>query len=162
MDVKIIETVVIVVAYFLIRIVSSKTIEKTVENSLMQKTRGKVVKKGVNFILLMVMLAFLFFVWGVNQSELAIFISSFLAVLGIALFAQWSILSNITSGIIIFFSHSVKLDDTISIIDKDYQIEGRVSDIGLFFVIIKTKEGERVTVPSNVFVQKMIKHNINV
>lgn len=162
MDVKIIETVVIVVAYFLIRIVSSKTIEKTVENSLMQKARGKIIKKGVNFILLLVTLAFLFLIWGVNQSELVIFIGSFLAVLGIAFFAQWSILSNITSGIIIFFSHPVKLDDTISIIDKDYQIEGRVSDIGLFFVIIKTKEGERVTVPSNVFVQKMIKHNINV
>ena len=162
MDVKIIETVVIAVAYFIIRIVSSKTIEKTVENSLMQKTRGKVIKKGVNFILLLITLAFLFLIWGVNQSELVIFIGSFLAVLGIAFFAQWSILSNITSGIIIFFSHPVKLDDTISIIDKDYQIEGRVSDIGLFFVIIKTKEGERVTVPSNVFVQKMIKHNINV
>ena len=162
MDVKIIETVVIVVAYFLIRIVLSKIIEKTVENSLMQKVRGKIIKKGVNLILLLVTLAFLFLIWGVNQSELVIFIGSFLAVLGIAFFAQWSILSNITSGIIIFFSHPVKLDDTITIIDKDYQIEGRVSDIGLFFVIIKTKEGERVTVPSNVFVQKMIKHNINV
>ncbi|MBK8556001.1 MAG: mechanosensitive ion channel [Lewinellaceae bacterium] len=162
MNVKIVETVVVLVTYILIRLVSSKTVDKTVENSLMQKTRGKVVKKGVNFILLMVMLAFLFFIWGVNQSELVIFISSFLAVLGIALFAQWSILSNITSGIIIFFSHPVKLDDTISIFDKDYQIEGRVSDIGLFFVIIKTKDGERVTVPSNVFVQKMIKHRTNV
>lgn len=128
----------------------------------MQKTRGKVVKKGVNFIFLMVTLSILFFIWGVDQSELVVFISSFLAVLGIALFAQWSMLSNITSGIIIFFSHPVKLDDTICILDKDYQIEGRVSDIGLFFVIIKTKDGERVTVPSNVFVQKMIKHGINV
>ncbi len=162
MNVKIIETIVVLISYILIRFVSSKMVDKTVENSLMQKTRGKVVKKGVNFILLMVMLAFVFFIWGVNQSELAIFISSFLAVLGIALFAQWSILSNITSGIIIFFSHPVKLDDTISILDKDYEIEGRVSDIGLFFVTIKTKAGDRVTVPSNVFVQKMIKHHTNV
>lgn len=162
MDIKIIETVIVVGAYFLMRIISGKAVEKTVENSLMQKSRGKVIKKGVNFIVLLISLAFLFFIWGVNQSELVIFMSSFLAILGIAMFAQWSILSNITSGIIIFFSHPVKLDDTISIIDKDYQIEGRVSDIGLFFVIIKTKDGERVTVPSNVFVQKMIKHNINV
>ncbi|MBK8967299.1 MAG: mechanosensitive ion channel [Saprospiraceae bacterium] len=161
MDIKIIETVTVIAAYFLIRIVSGKAIEKTVENSLMQKSRGKVIKKGVNIILLSITTAFLFFVWGVKQSELVVFFSSFLAVLGIALFAQWSILSNITSGIIIFFSHPVKLDDTISIIDKDYHVEGRVSDIGLFFVIIKTNDGERVTVPSNVFVQKMIKHKIN-
>lgn len=62
MNVKIIETVVVLIAYILIRFVSSKTVDKTVENSLMQKTRGKVVKKGVNFVLLMVMLAFLFFI----------------------------------------------------------------------------------------------------
>jgi len=37
-----------------------------------------------------------------------------------------------------------------------------VSDIGLFFVIVKTKNGEQVTVPSNVFIQKMIKQNINI
>jgi small-conductance mechanosensitive channel len=159
MNAKIIETVVVLIAYILIQIISSKTIDKTVKNSLMQKTRGKVVKKGTNFILLISAIAFLLFIWGVNQSELVVFISSFLAVLGIALFAQWSILSNITSGVIMFFSHPVKLDDTICILDKDYQIEGRVSDIGFFFVIIKTKDGKQVTIPSNVFIQKMIKHN---
>lgn len=138
---------------------SGKTIDKTVENSLMQKTRAKVIKKGVNFILLVIMLSTLFFIWGVDQSELVLFLSSFIAILGIAMFAQWSILSNITSGIIIFFNHPVKLDDTISIMDKDYEIRGRVSDIGLFFVVIKTMDGERVTIPSNVFVQKMIKQH---
>src|SRR5690606_25874822 len=140
------------------RVISNKTIDRTVRKSLMQKTRGKVMKKGLNAIILLVALTFLFFIWGVNQSELIVFIGSFLAVLGVAFFAQWSILSNITAGIIIFFSHPVKLDDIINILDKDYQVEGRVSDIGLFFVIIKTKDGERITIPCNVFLQKMIKH----
>jgi small-conductance mechanosensitive channel len=161
MEIKIIETVVALIAYVLLRAFTSKMIDRTVKNNIMQKNRGKVARKGVYFILLMITLTILFFIWGVNQSELVVFISSFLAVLGVALFAQWSILSNITSGIIIFFNHPVKLDNTICILDKDYQIEGKVSDIGLFFVIIKTKDGERVTIPSNVFVQKMIKHNIN-
>jgi len=128
----------------------------------MQKTRGKIIKKAVNFILLLITLALVSLIWGINQSELAVFIGSVLAVIGIALVAQWSIISNITSRIIIFFNHPVKLDDTISIIDKDYQVEGRVSDIGLFFVILKTKEGEQITVPNNVFVQKMIKKRISV
>ena len=101
-------------------------------------------------------------IWGVNQSELAVFIGSVLTVLGIALFAQWSILSNITSGIIIFFSHSVKLEDTITIVDKDYEIEGRISDIGLFFVVLKTKENEQIDIPNSVFLNKMIKKKTNV
>ncbi|MCB0646479.1 MAG: mechanosensitive ion channel [Saprospiraceae bacterium] len=159
MEPKIIETIILIPTYVLLLYASGKTIDKTVENSLMQKTRAKVIKKGVNFILLVIMLSTLFFIWGVDQSELVLFLSSFIAILGIAMFAQWSILSNITSGIIIFFNHPVKLDDTISIMDKDYEIRGRVSDIGLFFVVIKTMDGERVTIPSNVFVQKMIKQH---
>lgn len=157
MEIKIIESVAAIVAYFLLRVVLSKYIDRTVERSLMQNSRGKIIKKGINLILFTITLVFLFVVWGINQSELAVFVGSFLAILGVALFAQWSILSNITSGIIIFFNHPVKLDDLICIMDKDFQIEGRVSDIGLFFVILKTKEGEQITIPSNVFVQKMIK-----
>ena len=46
---------------------------------------------------------------------------------------------------------------TVSIIDKDYEVEGRISDIGLFFVKLKTKQGEEVSLPNNIFLQKMIK-----
>jgi small-conductance mechanosensitive channel len=55
----------------------------------------------------------------------------------------------------------VKLDDTISIIDKDYEVVGRISDIGLFFIILKTKEDEQITIPNSIFLQKMIKKKAN-
>jgi small-conductance mechanosensitive channel len=102
-------------------------------------------------------LIFILTVWGVNQSELFMFMASVLTVIGIALFAQWSHLSNITSGIIIFFSHAVNLDDTVSIIDKDYEVEGRISDISIFFIKLKTKQGEEIFIPNNIFMQKMVK-----
>lgn len=156
-NIKIIETATAFVVYAILRMVSNKIIDRTVATSLMQKTRGKIIKKALNLILLLLVSIFVLIVWGVDQNELAFFIGSVLTVIGIALFAQWSILSNITSGIILFFNHSVKLDDTIMIMDKDYEVEGRVSDIGLFFVILKTKEQEKVTIPNNVFIQKMIK-----
>ena len=160
MEIKIIETAIAIVLYLVLRFISGKSIDRTVETSLMQKTRGKIIKKAVNLLLIVLGLVLILIIWGVKQSELAVFIGSVLAVIGIALFAQWSILSNITSGIIIFFIHPVKLDDTISIIDKDFNIDGRVSDIGLFFVLIKTSDGEQITVPSNVFIQKMIKRKV--
>jgi len=136
-------------------------IDKTVTKRFIQKTRGKIIKKALNLILLTTVFIFILVVWGVDQNELVFFLGSILTVIGIALFAQWSILSNITAGIILFFNHTVKLDDTITIVDKDYEIEGRVSDIGLFFVILKTKEGEQVSIPNNVFIQKMIKLKIS-
>jgi len=157
LNLKIVETIVTLAIYILLRFLADKSIDKTVRRNLMDKTRAKVVKKASNFILLLLLAFITVIIWGVDRSELALFVGSVLTVIGIALFAQWSILSNITSGLILFFNHSVKLDDTINVIDKDFNIEGRVSDIGLFFVILKTKEGDIISIPSNVFIQKMIK-----
>jgi len=135
----------------------SKLISRTVTKSLLQKTRGKIIKKIFLIVLIFITFIFIFSVWGIKQSELYLFLASVLTVIGIALFAQWSHLSNITAGIIIFFNPSVKLDDTVAIIDKDYEVEGRISDIGLFFIKLKTKEGEEINLPNNIFLQKMIK-----
>jgi small-conductance mechanosensitive channel len=151
----IIQSAIALLLYILLRALANKSIDRTVAKRLMVKTRGKIVKKATNLILLLIFSTFILIVWGVDQSELVFFMGSILAVIGIALFAQWSILSNITSGFILFFSHSVKLDDTVTVMDKDYDIQGRVSDIGLFFVILKTENGEVISIPSNVFIQKM-------
>jgi small-conductance mechanosensitive channel len=153
----IIQSAIALLLYILLRALANKSIDRTVAKRLMVKTRGKIVKKATNLILLLIFSTFILIVWGVDQSELVFFMGSILAVIGIALFAQWSILSNITSGFILFFSHSVKLDDTVTVMDKDYDIQGRVSDIGLFFVILKTENGEVISIPSNVFIQKMIR-----
>ena len=159
-ELKILESVITILLFFLIRILIIKIVNRTVAKNLLQKTRGKIIKKFFQIILVIIALIFILTFWGVDQSELIMFMASVLTVIGIALFAQWSHLSNITSGIIIFFNHSVKLDDTISIIDKDFDIEGRISDIGLFFVKLKTNQGEEISLPNNIFLQKMIKRKI--
>jgi len=139
-NIQIIQTIIAFAVYMLLRFLADKSIDKTVTRNLMDKTRAKVVKKATNFISLLALSFFILIVWGVNRSELALFVGSVLTVLGIALFAQWSILSNITAGIILFFNHSVKLDDHINVIDKDFNIEGRVSDIGLFLSYSRPKK----------------------
>lgn len=155
--IKILETTIAIILFFIIRIITIKSIDKTIENRMLQKTRGKIIKKIIQIILTTVTFIFILTVWGINQSELFVFMASVLTVIGIALFAQWSLLSNLTSGLIIFFNHSVKLDDTIIILDKDYELEGRISDVTLFFVKLKTKDNEEILLPNNVFLQKMIK-----
>jgi small-conductance mechanosensitive channel len=157
-EIQMIEAGITILVYLLIRFITHRSIDTMVLNQKATKTRSKVVKKVINFTLLLVVLAVLTSIFGVDQSELAVFISSVFTILGIALFAQWSILSNITAGVIIFFNHTVSLDDTISIIDKDYEVEGRISDIGLLFVVLKTKENEQISIPNNVFIQKMVKN----
>lgn len=161
MKMQTIESVVAVVLFIIIKLLISRYIDTIVSGNNSLKNRSKIVKKAFNIIIISTFIIILLSIWGVDQSELAVFIGSVLTVIGIALFAQWSILSNITSGVIIFFNHSVKLDDTIKVIDKDYEIEGRISDIGLFFVVLKTKENEQVNIPNSVFMNKMIKKKTN-
>jgi small-conductance mechanosensitive channel len=96
-------------------------------------------------------------IWGIDQSKLLLFLSTVLTILGVAFFAQWSLISNITSTLIIFFNHPIKIGDYLTIMDKDFPIEGKLSDIGIFFITVKTKEGKKITLPSNVFMQKMIR-----
>lgn len=155
--VEIIQTIVIIIIYMTVRITIKKMTNSVASKFVYQKPRVKIIQKIINLFLTFVALGILFFIWGVKQSELAYFISSLITILGIAFFAQWSIISNITSTLIIFFNHPAKIGDTITVLDKENPVEGVISDIGAFFVIIKTEEGEKVTLPSNVFIQKMIK-----
>ncbi|UZO80366.1 mechanosensitive ion channel family protein [Aquimarina sp. ERC-38] len=156
--IKALETIIVVIVFIIAKKASSKLIQKTIENKLLHSSRERIVKKSIKLILSFILIVVIFTIWGVHQSDLVVFIGSFLTVVGVAFFAQWSILSNITSSVIIFFNHSIKLDDEIIIMEgKEYEIEGTVSNIGLFFITIRMKNDEELTLPNNIFIQKMIK-----
>ncbi|MFT4697776.1 MAG: small-conductance mechanosensitive channel [Flavobacteriaceae bacterium] len=156
-QIQIIQTTVIIVSYIVINTVSQYIIKKVGVKFTYSKPRIKVIKKLIHLIYFVLIFNIILFIWGVDQSELMYFITSLLTVLGIAFFAQWSIISNITSSLIIFFNHPVNIGDTITIMDKDFNIEGQVSDVGIFFLSIRNNENEKITIPNNVFIQKMIK-----
>lgn len=156
--IKIIETVVVFILYMVLRGTLYKVIEKTLSEKLIFKARGVIIKRAINFILLLLCISVITLIWGVNQSDLAVFVGSVLAVVGVALVAQWSLLSNVTSGIILFFNHSVKIGDSIVIMEaKDYIIEGKVTNIGLFFTTLQTPDSEEITLPNNLFINKSIR-----
>ena len=48
------------------------------------------------------------------------------------------------------------MGDTIKILDKEYPIEGEISELTYFFVYIKTKNGEIITVPNSIIFQKSV------
>lgn len=155
--IKLIETVVIILAFIISKLMTKKIIRKVGISFNYQSGRIKITNRLVGFLLLILLAAMLMIIWGVDQSKLVLFVSTVLTILGVAFFAQWSIISNVTSTLIIFFNHPVKIGDTLTILDKDFQIEGKLNDIGIFFIIIKTKENKKITIPSNVFMQKMIR-----
>ena len=151
------ESVLALVGYLISREVAKRIMARVADKYEYPKPRVKVAMKIVNVLFFLLFASFMLFIWGVDQNELVYFITSLLTVVGIAFLAQWSILSNITSTLVIFFNHPVRIGDTITIMDKEFNIEGRVNDIGVFFLSIKTDDGDQITLPSNVFMQKMVK-----
>ena len=159
---QIAETIFIILLFLIAKLTTKRIIGKVGIRFKYQSGRIKITNKIVGVLLLTLLTIILMIIWGVDQSELLVFLSTVLTILGVAFFAQWSIISNITSTLIIFFNHPIKIGDYLTIMDKDYQIEGKLSDIGIFFIIIKTKENKKITLPSNVFIQKMIRKEENV
>lgn len=154
--VKIIETLVVIFVLIGTNIFVRRVVKNILKRFEFEFQRRKITLKLLNFLISIMAIVLIAAIWGVNQSELILFISTFLTVLGIALFAQWSLLSNITAGLILFLNHPLRLGDRIKILDKDFEIEGRVEDITYFFLHIRMDQGEKITIPNSVVLQKMI------
>lgn len=155
-ELKVIESISVLVLYLVLKFLIQKSTAKVATKFSYQRSRVKIVNRLINVSLFLISAGMLLFIWGVKQSELLFFISSLLTILGIAFFAQWSIISNITSSLILFFNHVTKIGDEIKVLDKEFEIEGTIHDIGFFFIIIKTKEDQKISIPNNVFINKMV------
>ncbi|NAX46773.1 mechanosensitive ion channel [Photobacterium halotolerans] len=93
---------------------------------------------------------------GLGYSDISLFFSSAFAVLGVALFAQWSMLSNVTASVLIFFVFPYRIGDRVKVVDKDDDISGVIKDITMFHVIIERTDGSLVTYPNNIILQKPV------
>lgn len=113
--------------------------------------------KYINFVITLVALMLVGITWDISFKGLSVYFLSFFTVAGVALFAAWSILSNITASILLFFYFPFRIGSKIRIIDGDNSIEGLVLDMTLFSIYIRTDDGMTVSYPNNLAIQKPIK-----
>ncbi len=114
------------------------------------------IRKFLSVSAVVLLLVILVILWGIDLKGILIFASSFFALVGIALFASWSILSNITAGIILFFSFPFKIGDKVRILAGDDSVEGRIVDMTLFLIKIEEENGNLISYPNNLAIQKPI------
>lgn len=161
-----ISTVILLLFVFLARKVVSKLVKRYATASQIIEKRTNLVIKYINILITILASITIILIWGVQTKDIFVTLSTISTVIGVAMFAQWSILSNITSGIILFFSFPFKIGDWIQIHDKDFPEEGEIEDIGAFHVTLRTNAGELVIYPNNLFFQKGIsiidKKNTNI
>ena len=153
-----IASIVVFVIYMLVRFISMKTIRRVAKAGHFDEMRTRLVGKYIVFGLSAILIIVLIFIWGIKFQDIGILLSSVFAVVGVAIFAQWSILSNITAGVILFFSFPFKIGDHIQIFDKDLDYEGEllIEDIKAYHMHLRTTTGELLTYPNNLLLQKAI------
>jgi len=152
----IISTAFVIIIYPVVRFIINKLIDNVAKLNLYDEGRSKMIKKILNVLIIFIIVTILISIWGVDTKNLFLALSSVFAVIGVALFAQWSILSNVTAGIVIFFSMQFKIGDKIKIHDKDFPIEATLKDIRTFYLYLETDDGEKITYPNNMILQKGI------
>ena len=155
-EVQIIESLIVVVVFIITRFIVNWSIRKTWKIRGYVRERFVVVRRATSVLLFIVFGLILSSIWGIEQSEIILFVTSILTVIGIAFFAQWSILSNVTAGLIIFFNNDIRYGEYLTVLEKDMNIRGVVLEIGIMFTRLKTDEGNVVSIPNSVIIQKMI------
>jgi small-conductance mechanosensitive channel len=153
---EIIGTGVLLIIILVLRIMTTKLVRRYAKLSQTIERRTNLVVKYIHLFINILAIVGLIIIWGVQTKDIFIAISSIATIVGVAMIAQWSVLSNITSGIILFFYFPFKIGDTIRIHDKDFPIEGEIEDIGAFLVYLSTKDGEKIIYPNNLLLQKGI------
>ena len=154
LNIQIIETLIVLGIYIALYLIFKTIINNFLKKTKLERGRRKMAIRAVQLFTTMTAIIILTGIWGFKQSQIALFASSILTALGIAFFAQWSLLANITSSILIFFNHPVKLGDYVKVLHKDYHYEGEVTEMNYFFVHLKTNDNEIITIPNAHFFDK--------
>ncbi|ALM47665.1 mechanosensitive ion channel protein MscS [Flavobacterium psychrophilum] len=151
---EVIGTLITTVVFIILSVIIKKLIKRYARASHLSEHRTNLISKYIDFFMMAVYIVIIIAVWGLKAENLFQYLGGILTIIGVAFFAQWSILSNITSGIILFFSFPFRIGDVIKVHDKDFPIEAQIEDIKAFHTILRTRDGELITYPNSLLLQK--------
>jgi small-conductance mechanosensitive channel len=143
------------VSYFVVKSMIKRLVRKIGQEKRIAMRRVQYVQFILTGFWTIVTLAILGVITGFSYKDVGLIFTSIFAVLGVALFAQWSILSNVTASVIVFFFFPYHVGDHVKVIDGDNTIEGIILEITLFHVILKFEE-THITYPNSLVFQKAV------
>jgi MscS family membrane protein len=143
----------VTILYVVIRSIMLRLIKRHSSQSDVPKDREAYIIKLSNIMLILLFLTVTGAAWEISLKGLSVYFASIFTVVGVALFATWSMLSNLTASIIIFF-FPYRIGLNVRIVDGDNSIEGKIVDITLFYVLIETLDNKMCSYPNNLVIQK--------
>ena len=138
---------------------SRKLLPKLETNIVKSKLKSNSAIKGLfaaRVIVATVSLALLLLAWGIDFSGLLVLSTSIITVTGVALFASWSLISNITAYFILLTNVAYRRGNYVRILDGDNFIEGVIADVGPFSTRLLTVERETLMYPNNLILTRPV------
>ena len=153
---KILSIILCLLGYLFVARAITIAMRKLGRRKQVPELRIKYLSKTTNITLFIALVIVICLLLGLGYNDVSVFLSSVFAVIGVALFAQWSLLSNITASIVIFFGFPYRVGDKIKVTDPDFDLSGTVEEISLFHVLIRTEAGNIITYPNSLILQKPV------
>lgn len=151
-----IKTLILLLITLLIRYFAGKAVGRFLEKFEGDVKRRRISIRIINLFLTIFFVLIFAAIWNIETKDLIVFFTSTITVIGIAFFANWSILSNITASLILYFNHPLHIGETLRIYDKEFDIEGELIDLSFFFMYVRSKEGYLITIPTSVVLNKTV------
>ena len=148
-------TVLVLVFYPMLRRIPAKIFLRGMKAGISphRKQRARLLLNTITSIILICLLLML---WGIELRGLLVVGSSMFALLGVALFAGWSLLSNLTSFLILFTQNDCRVGRWVRVVDGANFLEGEITEMGFMNVQLRSLDGDLVLYPNNLFMTRPV------
>ena len=154
--VQLIVSVLAIALYFIVSRRLMPVLYQVIASSRLKEDMNKRAKVVFHILLVLLLIVVLCIVWGVDIRGLLVLASSMIAIAGVALFASWSLLSNITAFFILLGHKAYSQGAEVRVVDGANYLDGRIVEINLFSTVLRTKDNELVMYPNNLIVSRPV------
>lgn len=147
-------TAIMLVVYVAITKITLPKIEKKIDQSNFKSVEVSRAYHMIRIVVGILTFAVILIVWGIDFSGLLVISTSIITLTGVALFASWSLLSNVTAYFLILSQTSFRRGNFIRVLDADNYVEGFISEINLFSTKLITDDREIIVYPNNLILTR--------
>ena len=149
-------TLLVVLGYLAARKIALPRIERYVVATRLKDEAYQQARIALTVLSILIAAALVLFIWGFDFRSLLALSAGLIALTGAALFASWSILSNVTCFFLLLLNPSFQRGNVIRVFDADNFIEGTIAEINLFNTRLITEDRQTVIYPNNLLLARPI------
>jgi small-conductance mechanosensitive channel len=116
---------------------------------------ARALARGVQVAVLLMVALFLLEIWGVSVSGLWTGTLSVFAIMGVALMAGWSLLSNATASMFLQVWRPFRRGDHLTMVPDE--MAGTVIEQNMFFTVLRCEDQQELVIPNTLLFQRMVR-----